>query len=196
MSHIAISVSCPSCGATVSVDNKKCEYCNSPLIISEFNSVWEMGNEFAKKYLNSFSNVTVGDNPAISFSAGMCCLKLRLFDRAYGYFDKAISSNPNNCEAYFFTAVSLLNGKKAFLSNRVTIDKIEQNIKAAIAIEPRGIFYYFWAYIKYDYFERKHLKTSPNRDECLSASKEHNVTELDKKMVFDIIGIEKPTVLD
>lgn len=192
LSHIAVSLSCPSCGAAVSVDAKKCEYCNSPLVLSEFNSLWGMEKEYAQKYLNSYSSAVTGDNPAISFSAGMCCLKLRLFNKAYGYFDKAISLNLNNCEAYFFAAITLLNGKKPFLSNRETIDKIEQNIKAAIAIEPRGIFYYFWAYIKYDYFERKFLKTSPNHIECFNTAKEHNVTNADKKMVFDIIGIEKP----
>lgn len=196
LSHIAIRISCPSCGASVSVDAIKCEYCNSPLVISEFRSFWGMGEEFAQKYVNFYSENVMGDNFAIVYSAGMCYLKLRLFDRAYNCFDKAISLNRNNSEAYFFVAISLLNGKKPFLSNRATIEKIEQNIKAAITIEPRGVYYYFWAYIKYDYFERKHLKTSPTHDGCLSASKANHVTDFDKTMVFDIIGVERPDVLN
>ncbi len=111
----------------------------------------------------------------------MCCLKLRLYEKAFNYFDKAISFNFNNCEAYFYAAISLLDGKKAFLANRETIDKIESNIKAAIAIEPRGIFYYFWAYIKYDYFKRKFLNTKPDYNECLLHSAEKKTSNFDKK---------------
>ena len=195
MSFSAVILNCPSCGAVVSLENKKCEYCDSPLTYSEFNSVWAMDNGIVQKYLSAYSGADslLYKNPEVNFSAGMCCLKLRLFDRAYDFFDKAINCNFNNSEAYFYAAVSLLGGKKAFLSRRETIDKIEQNIKAAITIEPRGIFYYFWAYIKYDYFKRKFLNTMPDYNECLQNSVERNTSDFDKKMVFDIIGVEKPS---
>lgn len=197
LSFTAISLTCPSCGALVSLENKKCEYCNSPLIFSEFNSFWGTENVNAQRYLSSYStsSPTIYENPEVNFSAGMCCLKLRLFDKAFNYFDKAISFNFNNCEAYFYAALSLLDGKKAFLSKRDTIDKIEQNIKAAIAIEPRGIFYYFWAYIKYDYFKRKFLNTTPDYKECLLHSAEKNTLDFDKKMIFDVIGVQRPIEL-
>ncbi len=197
MSFTVINLTCPSCGALVSLENKNCEYCDSPLIFSEFNSFWGLDDVNAQKYLTSYSNSSssIYENPEINFSAGMCCLKLRLYEKAFNYFDKAISFNFNNCEAYFYAAISLLDGKKAFLANRETIDKIESNIKAAIAIEPRGIFYYFWAYIKYDYFKRKFLNTKPDYNECLLHSAEKKTSNFDKKMVFDIIGIQRPTVL-
>lgn len=195
MSFSVISLTCPSCGATVSLENKHCKYCDSPLTYSELNSVWEMDNIRVKKYLNSYAGAasTTNNIPEVNFSAGMCCLKLRLFDKAFAYFDRAISCNFNNAEAYFYAAISLLNGKKAFLLRRDEIDKVEANIKAALAIEPRGIFYYFWAYIKYDYYNRKFLNTKPDFKECLSVSEEKNVTDFDKKMLFDIIGVSKPS---
>lgn len=47
------------------------------------------------------------------------------------------------------------------------INKAEEYLNAACMIEPKGFYYLFWAYIKYDYFERKFLNTSPDYKELL-----------------------------
>jgi len=38
-------------------------------------------------------------------------------------------------------------------------------LNAAIMIELRGIYHYFLAYVKHDYFERKYLNIAPNWEE-------------------------------
>ena len=48
-----------------------------------------------------------------------------------------------------------IRGKKAFLSNKSTITQIETFINDAISIESKGVYYYFMAYIKFDYYKRK-----------------------------------------
>lgn len=194
MAITTASLTCPSCGAKISLDKEECEYCGSTLIFSEFNSIFSMGDSYVGKCINAYSQAIEHlYSPELMFSAGMCYLKIRLFDKAFQCFEKAIVSSFNNPDIYFFSALSLLNGKKPFFSKRETIDKIETLINTALSIEPKGIYYYFWGYIKYDYFERKFLKTTPDYRECLNNAVGHHATDLDKKMLFDIIGIERPT---
>lgn len=60
----------------------------------------------------------------------MCYLKLKMYDKALGAFEKAIEDNFDDSEIYFYAAICLLNGKKAFLNQRPTIDKILEYLNA------------------------------------------------------------------
>ena len=128
-----------------------------------------------------------------AISAAMCYLKLNMYDKALPAFEKAIEGNFDNSEAYFYAAVCCLKGKKAFLQQRPTIDKIVEYIEAANMIEPKGIYYYFLAYIKYDYFFRKKYMTAPSYEETLTAAKEAGISDYDIATLFDILHVEKPS---
>lgn len=197
MSHNVINLTCPGCGAPVSINQKVCEYCDRPIIISSFNSVYSMPltdvNKYKKSYTQALSDYP--DNPQINSSIAMCYLKLRLYDKALENFEKSIEDNFDNSETYFYAAVSLLKGKKAFLAQRTDINKAIDYINAALMIEPKGIYYYLLAYIKYDYFERKFLNTTPDYTQCLSDALNNGVSEYDKTMLLDILGVSKPSVL-
>lgn len=69
----------------------------------------------------------------------MCYLKLKLYDKALSAFEKAMEDNFDNSETFFYAAICLLKGRKAFLLNRTEIDKAEEYINAAIMIEPRAV---------------------------------------------------------
>lgn len=125
----------------------------------------------------------------------MCYLKLKMYDKAFGAFEKAIEDNFDNPETYFYAAVALLGGQKAFLTPRPKIDKIEEMLNAAVSIEPRGIFYLFWAYIKQDYFKRKFLRTTPDYLAMLATAKEYGYSDLDRENLFAILGVECPAAL-
>jgi hypothetical protein len=101
-------------------------------------------------------------------------------------------SDPN---LYYYAAICLLKGKKAFLAMRPEIDSIERYLSTAINLEPRGVFYYFQAYIKYDYYGRKFFKTSPTWQEALADAKNTGVTANDITDFYQIAGIEKPECL-
>ena len=62
-------------------------------------------------------------------------------------------------------------------------------------IEPRGIYYYFLAYIKYDFFERKYLNVSPNYKSCLSDAITFGTSEYDKNLLFEILGVVRPNIM-
>jgi len=195
MANEISSLACPSCGAPVEMKAKTCNFCRQPVIISTFNSVQNMTsgdlNKYAASYRKSLSENP--NNPEINGSLGMCYLKLGLYDNATKAFAKAIEKDIDNSEIYFYAAISLLGGKKAFLIQRPVIDQIEQYINAAISLESsRGIYFYFQAYIKYDYYFRKKFKTEPTYEECLTTAVEAGLSENDKVQLFDILKVSKP----
>lgn len=196
MAYNVINLTCPGCGAPISTDQKVCEYCDRPVLISSFNSVYSMSvtdiNKYKKSYTQALSDNP--DNPQLNSSVAMCYLKLGLYDKALESFEKAIEDDFDNSETYFYAAVSLLKGKKAFLTPRPDINKAIDYINAALMIEPKGIYYYFLAYIKYDFFERKFLNTTPDYKDCYKMAMGAGVSDYDVKMLFDILNVPKPSI--
>lgn len=197
MSQGIIEINCPGCGARVSTGQKECEWCHQPIVISTFNSIYSMSIPLINKYVNSYKK-TLNDNPDnsdINKSIAMCYLKLKKYDDALRFFEKSIEDNFDDSESYFYVALCSLKGKKAFLNQRLDIDKALENINAAIMIEPKGVYYYFLAYLKYDYFERKHFKTDPNYRECLKKAVDMGLSEYDIEQVYNILGVSRPECL-
>lgn len=197
MSHTVIEMNnCPGCGARVATGQRECEWCHQPIVISTFNSVYAMPMPQVNKYAGAYRK-TLADNPEnteLNNAIAMCYLKLKLYDKALPAFEKAMEDNFDNSETFFYAAVCLLRGKKAILAQREDIDKAMEYINSALMIEPRGIYYYFLAYIKYDYFERKYLNTTPNYRECLRMSCEMGISEFDKEMLFNVLGVARPNL--
>lgn len=193
----AIAITCPGCGERLTLDMKRCPSCHGPVTISTFNSVYSMSPLEINKYASTYKKA-LSDNPddkSLNISVAMCYLKLNLYDKALPAFEKAMEDNFDNSETFFYAAVCLLKGKKAFLQTRPVIDKILEYIDAAIMIEPRGIYYYFLAYIKYDYFSRKSYNVSPNYKETLAIAKQAGYTDLDVTQLFNVLHVEKPACL-
>jgi tetratricopeptide (TPR) repeat protein len=171
-----------------------CEWCHKPVVITTFNSVVDMPLSEVNKYAGSYKRELTDhpDDQTLNTSIAMCYLKLKMYDKALPAFEKAIEDNFDNSESYFYAAVCLLRGKKAFLAQRSDINKIEEFINAANMIEPRGIYHYFWAYIKQDFFERKYLNTSPSYKECLINAERLGTSQYDKDKLFELLGVPKP----
>jgi len=187
-------IKCPNCGAAVDTGQKTCKFCKQPVIISTFNSVNEMPMPMLNQYANAYRQA-LSESPEdknLNSSIAMCYLKLKLYDKALAAFEKAIEGNFDNSETFFYAAVCLLGGKKAFLAQRPAIDKIEEYINAALQIEPRGIYYYFWAYIKFDYFNRKFFNTSPTYQEVLEMANGAGVSPHDIEQLYGILGVPRP----
>lgn len=192
-----VSLECPGCGERLSIDMKECPSCHKPVVITTFNSVASMSGLELNKYANSYRKALAEDpdNKQLNLSIAMCYLKLKLYDKALPAFEKAIEDNFDNSESFFYAAVCLLHGKKAFLATRPDIDKIEEYINAAIMIEPKGIYYYFLAYIKYDYFFRKYFNTSPTYEEAAEMAMQSGLSETDVTMLYDLLGVARPDCL-
>ncbi len=192
-----VEMTCPGCGARVQIDQKNCEWCHAPIIISSMSDIFSMSAQNISKYQQSYeTNLTENfDNAELNNSLGFCYLKLGFYDRALEKFDKAIEENVNNSETYLYSAVCVLAGRKPFITPRPDIDKIENYIDAALMIEEKGLYRYFQAYIKYDFFKRKFFKSSPNWEECLSKAKADGVSDVDINQLFSILKQERPTCM-
>ena len=197
MSVQIVEINCPGCGAPVALETTKCKYCSRPIVIKTFNDMNEFPPLMLNKYASSYKK-QLQDNPdniEMNMSIDMCYLKFKMYDEAYKSFAKAVEDNFEYSETYFYAAISLLKGKKAFLAPRTVIDKIEEYIQAAIMIEPRGIYYYFWAYIRYDHHFRKSYRMSPNYQELLTQAKQRGLTQMDIAELYKILEVQRPDVL-
>jgi tetratricopeptide (TPR) repeat protein len=189
-----INLNCPGCGAGVSTEQKVCKYCGRPVVITSFNSVQQMSPLELNKYASAYRQI-LSENPnnkELNASLAHCYLKLKLYDKAILAFEKAVEDNFDNSETFFYAAVTLLKGQKAFVAQRADIDKIEEYINAALMIEPKGRYYYFQAYIKHDYFHRKFLNTSPKWEEALQMAKDNGVSPTDIEQLFALLGVDIP----
>lgn len=197
MAHKVIEIDCPGCGARVSTDQKQCDWCKGPIIISTFNSIDSLPlpklSSMAGNYAKSIS--VNPDNQELHGSAAMCNLKLCRYSEALASFERAIEGNFDNSELYFYAAVCLLQGKRPFLQTKSAIDKLLEYLNAAVMIEPRGIYYYFMAYVKYDYFARKFLRVSPDYKQLLSTAKMQGYSDYDVQQLFSILKQERPAVM-
>jgi tetratricopeptide (TPR) repeat protein len=192
-----IDLSCRNCGAPAAVGDTKCRFCKQPVVITTFNSVKDMPMPMINQYAASMREALQTDPYAkdLNFSAATCYLKLKLYDKALGAFEKTMEDNFDNSETFFYAAICLLKGKKAFTAQRSDINKIEEYINAALAIEPKGIYYYFLSYIKYDYYERKFLNTSPGYRAVLANANAAGLSPTDIGELFGILGVPRPETL-
>lgn len=197
MAHQIVELECPGCGKAITTSTQQCPQCFREIVISTFNSVSGMSPLEINKQANAYRKAMVNnpDNQTLNMSIAFCYLKLKLYDKAIPCFEKAIEDNFDNSETYFYAAIALLKGKKAFLTPRPIIDKIEEYIQAAIMIEPKGIYHYFWAYIRYDHHFRKSYRMSPNYQELLMQAKQIGLSQTDVLELYKILEVERPSVL-
>ena len=192
-----IDLVCPGCGSPTNTSQKFCDYCGRQVVISSFNSTAEMPLPLLNKYTKMYGSV-VADNPdsvELNTTLALCFLKLRLYDKALPYFEKAMENDFENSESFFYAAVCLLRGKKAFLTPHADLKKAMEYIDAAIMIEPRGIYYYFLAYIKYDFYERKCLNITPGYADEMNNALDNGVSHADVQTLFEFLGVDIPNVL-
>ena len=196
MSVKIVELLCPGCGAAVGLEQKKCKYCSRPIIIQTFDDMETLPPPVLTKYTFSYKK-QLEEHPEsveIVSSLAMCYLKLRMFDEAYNAFMKSIESSFDDADLFFYASLCVFKGKKAFLQMRPQIDKALELLNAAIMIEPKGIYYYYMAYIKYDYFKRKFLNTTPSYKDCLMQAKALGYSQKDVAEIFTVLGVDPVTM--
>lgn len=196
-----INLKCSACGAALTPSQMQCEYCDRPVVVTSFNSVYAQDLPTLNRLSRALDkDLREGVSPELGadmkFTIGGCYLKLKLYDKALQRFEEAIEENFDNPEASFYAAVSLLKGKKAFLTPMANIKKAIEYVNAALMVEDRGVFHYFLSYIKFDFYARKYLRISPDWQEELILAQANNLSPTDCEMLFDILGVERPLELD
>jgi tetratricopeptide (TPR) repeat protein len=195
------AIKCGGCGADVlesQLENGEiCPTCGSAARIKHYETVKAMPLPQVNKYVVAFQ-AQIAQNPndsALNSSLALCFLKLKLPAKALPYFEKAMADNFSDSSLYYYAAICLLDGKKAFLQTRPVIDKILEYVNAALMLEDKGIYHYFTAYIKNDYFERKRLNSKPTWQEYFEAAKQRGTAEQEIQELYALLGVERPSGL-
>jgi len=197
MSLQVVSLQCPGCGAPISTDMDVYPYCFGPVVVTSFNSVYGMTAQQANKYMLGYQKAlqTNPDNTMLKASVAMCCLKLKLYEKAYAQFDQLLETNFDDSETLFYAAVCLLKGKRPFLASLPIIKKTLEHLTAAEMIEDRGVYHLFQAYIKLDFYAKKSLRISPSWQEELQLARDRNLSAEDARILFELLNTTAPAEL-
>lgn len=185
-----ISLKCPNCNAGVDTSMAMCPACDKPIMFKRAEDALPMAMPVINKYLGSYRNIVphCPENRDINIAIGICFLRMKMYDKALEAFEKAMPDNFDNAEPFYLAAITLLQGKKPFLAQRESINKMEEYLNAATMIEMRPVFYYFMAYIKRDYFKRKYLNTSPTEEDLMRQAIELGLKDEECNVFNDLIG--------
>jgi tetratricopeptide (TPR) repeat protein len=185
-----ISMKCPSCGASITTQTKQCDYCQSDILVKSFKNLAAMPLPQVNKYMAAYQSASAEhpDNNDVNASVGLCFLRLKKYDQALNYLEKAQADNFEDATPFFYAAVARLKGRKPFLLNRQEIDQIMTDIEAAMSIEPKAEQYYFMSYIKRDYFKRKFLNTTPSWEEYMQEAVDNGLSAADVEEFHAMVG--------
>lgn len=193
-----ISIKCPNCGASITTQTKKCDYCRSDIMIKSFRALSNMPLPQVNKYMASY-RAAAAEHPNhndVNTSIGMCYLKLKKYDQAIEAFEKAQAENFEDATPFFYAAVARLKGRKPFLCSRPEIDAIETDVNAALSIDPKAEQYYFLSYIGRDYFKRKSLKHSPAWEDLMNEAVNNGLSPADVEEFHAMTGTPIDISLD
>ena len=89
---------CPNCGAPVSTDAERCEFCGSPIIITSFASSLELPD--LSKYTQAYKSALISApaNPSLNAAVGFCYMRLKMYSNALEAFRRAIDGGVMNSE--------------------------------------------------------------------------------------------------
>jgi hypothetical protein len=119
-------------------------------------------------------------------------LNLKLYPQALTLCEKAMMENPMNADLYLYASVALLAGKRPFLLDRATIQKVEKYLETAMLVCDRPIFHYLLAYIKLDFYSRKMLRSAPDYMTLLKEAHDMEITEEDIDFLFGLLCVARP----
>lgn len=171
---------CPNCGAPIKIADKICGHCFSAVYLqrvqdSDNLSKGDIAKHIAVYKKNIANGLAYDCNTLISL--GICHYKNGMYSLAQKAFEQAIDVDPENVNAYYYAALSVLNGKRPYLQTLPKIKKVVELLEAAISIQAEGRAYYFLYLIQKDFFEKKHLRNQYSSLELKNDAMENAVTD-------------------
>lgn len=171
----------------------KCHACDKSMAegSKEVHKCIKCGNSYCDEHFNT--NLMICED----------CLKRAVdalcsggFGEARAIFEAAIAAGGNNPALYYYAGISLLGGKRPFVHQRATVDKIVQYVNKAIQIDPQDAsYYYLLAYVAYDFYARKFINIKPDYKTCLKLAISCGITEKQKNDIFSLLNVDRPSCL-
>jgi len=193
---------CRSCGQSIEYteqdNSKECPACHVVQPVPKFEAIKDTPPQEKAEAINSLRKLSA-DHPEdseIHFTLGLYYLANGGYSFAENEFLKAVEIDPHDAEPLYYLCVSMLGGKKPYVTPRATIDKIVEYIKTAENIEPKAKYYYLHSYVAFDYFKRRCLTADPRYDALLSNAKMFGITSKEKDEIFNMLKTPKPNELN
>lgn len=123
---------------------------------------------------------------------GVRFLNRKMYAQALSCFESVIMEDVSDPDAYFYAAVAKLGGKRPFLLSRTAINEIERYIESAIAYGDCAVYNCFYAYVRYDYYEKKMLRATPDWGFLLKRAYDMGLTAIAQQELFALLGTQKP----
>jgi len=148
--------------------------------------------------------IVAGDGNEIHVAESRLAISRRQFDEGIRHlsigshatalqnFRAAIAGGTGTPDAYFLCAVATLNGRKAFKASLRDIRETENLVGTALSLEERGIFHYFLAYVRYDYYERKSFRAPMPWLHSLQCAWSAGVSANEIRKLFGYLAVENP----
>tara|TARA_R110002111_G_scaffold135812_1_gene201752 strand:- start:817 stop:1404 length:588 start_codon:yes stop_codon:yes gene_type:complete len=190
MSKIKI-LTCSSCGASLSPNAMKCEFCDNVNIIIKEASPFKLNSILSKQYLNST------ELSKDTFNSALLHLNLKNYLIATKLLEKEIENNPINADAYYYCALSLTNGKRIKSLSYSTLKQVNSYVNTAIELNENSKFYLLAAIVNYDFFmENGMIVPEPNYNFLLKKTKELILQNDDLEYLKNIIEIPKNQIFN
>lgn len=192
-------------GVVETIDDCVCPYCHQivvPQTIKEAKKATDGGNvaKLTLAILNMKKNIA--SNPKdvnSSLALGLFFLMKGGYQDALVQFEKVIEEDPTNYRGYFYSCIAMLGGKKPCLNPKQTILTIEERLQISEGLSEGqnecAECYYLHAFVKYDFYERKYLRTSPSSKELLQTAMGCGLTTESKDTLFEILKLSRPMSL-
>lgn len=171
MSLVAESLECPNCGATISIQQRECDYCHSPVVVRRIQDIGNKSPQEVSRYVTFYQNFIKtqrGESSEILTALGVCLLQKGSYVEAVKHLEKAISLLPENGESHYYLALAMLQKKRPYLHTLNKIKKIVQYVESALTYETSGKYYYLLYLIQVDFYDKKHLRNGKNAAELLA----------------------------
>ena len=157
-----IALNCPSCGAQVGDNQKKCPSCGVGL-------VFEI------------------DTTGASLLQVKRLLELGRYPEAVQQCDNLLAYGMISSEIYYYKCIALLEGKRPFLHSRKQVDDCIEAVDKASKLSDKGIIHLLRAYLEYDYFERKFLNRNPNYKFFMQEAKRCGFSDEERRSLESLI---------
>lgn len=182
-----------------------CRYCRqrvTPKNIYEAKKATDNGNskKLRRAILSRKQNLAVNPEDSASHLAiGLFLLRQGGYSDARVHFKKAIDLDPRNPNGYFYSCIALLSGTYPCRQESGKIKLIEErlNICEGLAEDDanKARYLFFHSFIKYDYYAKSYLRTSPTYQEYLSEALGCGLTREDKDTLFSLLKVPMPSCL-
>ncbi len=167
-----------------------CRTCGKELAPAAENKCLACGELFCDEHFVSDARLCTGcvDTAVTAMTNGDYLTARKIFRRS-------IEAQTENPYIYYYAAICLLDGKKAYVQRKSTMDEAVKFLSTAVRLSSQPSFWYLLAYIKYDFYERNYYDTNPDYKQCYQMAVRSGLTENDKNDLFTILGVPKPSCL-